>query len=236
MDIRKQNRRRRSGKDDLSRFSQNGSFQLEAAIRADGGRRPTMLLHSCCGPCSTSVIERLSDRFHLTVCFYNPNITNAGEYRRRLETERQFITQYNERVKPEDPVKLIEGPYEPERFLEAVRGLEQEPENGARCAVCFRLRMQKVAEEADRRNFDMFATTLTVSPHKHTPTIHAIGYELEKAIRPVFLDENFKKRDGFRRSTELSAEYGLYRQNFCGCRFSYRPDAVPENPAEEYVE
>lgn len=203
---------------------------------ADGknGGKPTMLLHSCCGPCSTAVIERLVERFDLTVFFYNPNITNEGEYEKRLETQRKFIDEYNAAVMPEGcEVKLVEGEYDPENYLEAVRGLENEPENGDRCTKCFEVRMRRTAEEAEKSGFENFATTLSVSPHKNTQRINNIGYELEKEFAPAFLDESFKKKDGFKRSTELSREYGLYRQNFCGCVFSERPGAGAEDPSRE---
>lgn len=184
--------------------------------------KPSMLLHSCCGPCSTAVIERLADRYDVTVYFYNPNITDSGEYRLRLEAQLQVIEKFNAGRDPEEAVRFVQGPYDPERFFEAVKGLESEPENGARCDVCFRLRMEKTAEEAEKRHFDEFATTLSVSPHKNTDRINAVGYDLEKNVAPVFLDESFKKKDGFRRSVELSKEYGIYRQNYCGCVFSER--------------
>ena len=185
-------------------------------------RRPYMLLHSCCGPCSTAVIERLAERYRVTVYFYNPNITDPEEYGRRLEAQLQVIEKFNRGRDPEDAVRFVEGPYDPERFFDAVKGLESEPENGARCDVCFRLRLEKTAEAAENGQFDEFATTLSVSPHKKTERINAVGYELEKHTAPAFLDESFKKKDGFRRSVELSKEYGIYRQNYCGCVFSQR--------------
>lgn len=184
--------------------------------------KPSLLLHSCCGPCSTAVIERLADRYRLTVHFYNPNITDSQEYERRLIAQRQVIEKFNAGRDTEDAVQLWEGNYDPERFFEAVQGLEEEPENGARCDVCFRLRMEETAKIAEREGFDEFATTLSVSPHKNTGRINAVGYELEKNVSPSFLDESFKKKDGFRRSVELSKEYGIYRQNYCGCVFSRR--------------
>lgn len=202
-------------------------------------KKPSMLLHSCCGPCSTAVIERLIDRYDLTVYFYNPNITNEGEYDKRLDTEKKFIDEYNKYLMEKNgtdsdvTVKLIEGEYDPENYLIAVKGLEEEPENGDRCTKCFEVRMRKTAEEAERLGFENFATTLSVSPHKNTNKINKIGYELEKEFKPAFLDESFKKKDGFKRSTELSREYGLYRQNYCGCIFSERPGAGAEDPSKE---
>lgn len=201
-------------------------------------RKPSMLLHSCCGPCSTSVIERLVDRYELTVYFYNPNITNEGEYEKRFAAERQFIDAYNKRLasdttSEEVRIKLVEGEYDPENYLTAVKGLEDQPENGDRCTTCFEIRMRRTAEEAQRLGYDVFATTLSVSPHKNTERINKIGYELEKEFSVSFLDESFKKKDGFKRSVELSKEYGLYRQNYCGCIFSERPGAGADDPSRE---
>lgn len=200
--------------------------------------KPSMLLHSCCGPCSTSVIERLVDRYELTVYFYNPNITNEGEYEKRFEAERQFIDEYNKKladdtVSEEARIKLMEGKYDPENYLIAVKGLEDQPENGDRCTKCFEVRMRRTAQEAQRLGYDIFATTLSVSPHKNTERINKIGYELEKEFSISFLDESFKKKDGFKRSVELSKEYGLYRQNYCGCIFSERPGAGADDPSRE---
>ena len=190
--------------------------------------RPSILLHSCCGPCSTAVMERLAERYRVTVFFYNPNITDEEEYRRRWEAQKQAVEHFNEGRPEQDRILLREGPYDPETFFEAVRGYETEPENGARCTVCFQLRMERTAEEAEKEGFDEFATTLSVSPHKNTKRINEVGYELEERVKPSFLDESFKKKDGFKRSVELSKEYGIYRQNYCGCVFSLRPECAAE--------
>lgn len=205
------------------------------ANAADGVRekRKSMLLHSCCGPCSTAVIERLLDRYDLTVYFYNPNITNEGEYNKRLEAQKIFIDAYNAELPEDRQVKLVEGPYDPENWLMAVRGLEDEPENGARCTKCFEVRMKQTAEVAEEQGFETFATTLSVSPHKNTKRINDIGYVLEKDFEPEFLDESFKKKDGFKRSTEMSKEYDIYRQSYCGCIFSEWPGHGPEDPSLE---
>lgn len=193
----------------------------------------SIFLHSCCGPCSTAVIERLVQEYRITVFFYNPNITNEGEYHKRFEAERSFIQDFNEAHPDLEPVRLIEGEYDPEEYLKYVRGFEEEPENGARCTKCFAFRMERTAEKAKEQGFDLFTTTLSVSPHKKTQTINEIGYELSDRYHLDFLDESFKKKDGFRRSVELSRQYGLYRQNYCGCRFSERPGAGPEDPSLE---
>ncbi len=184
--------------------------------------RGTILLHSCCGPCSTAVVERLAERYNIIVYFYNPNITDEEEYRRRLDTQKEFIDKYNKVMREERRVRLITGNYAPEEFFDRIKGLEEEPENGARCVKCFELRLEKTAEKAEELGIPVFATTLSVSPHKNAKRINEIGYMLEEKYEPEFLDENFRKKDGFRRSVELSKEYGLYRQNYCGCVFSER--------------
>jgi predicted adenine nucleotide alpha hydrolase (AANH) superfamily ATPase len=181
--------------------------------------KPTLLLHSCCGPCSTAVVERLASDRRITIFFYNPNIAGRDEYERRKAAQLDFIEQYNRYRCASDRLDFIEGAYEPALFEEAVSGLEDEPEGGARCFVCFRLRLEKTAETAALVGFDSFATTLTVSPHKDYETITRIGAELGLRYRVAYISEDFKKRDGYRRSVELSKKYGLYRQSRCGCRF-----------------
>lgn len=184
--------------------------------------KPALLLHSCCGPCSTSVIERLSPDYDLTVFFYNPCITDPEEYEKRKASQIAFIEQYNQRQAGLGKICFIEGEYEPERYLEAVSGYSNEPEGGARCTICFRQRLEKTASMAKCRGFGLFTTTLTVSPHKNYPLIASIGKELAEKYGVQFLDMDFKKKAGFQRSIQLSKEYGLYRQNYCGCEYSKR--------------
>ncbi len=174
----------------------------------------TLLLHICCGPCATAVIERLRDDYDLTGFFYNPNIDPPEEYERRLEACREVCRRMN--------VPLVEGDYDSGRFLETVRGLESEPENGARCPVCFRLRLNETARVAREKGFDLIASTLTIGPMKKAAVINPIGFEEAEAHSLVFLDGDWKKRDGFKRSCELSREFDIYRQHYCGCRFSLR--------------
>lgn len=182
--------------------------------------KPTLLLHSCCGPCSTAVVERLGGNYEITIYFYNPNITDREEYERRKEAQISFIDQYNGRKDTKDRLTFIEGPYDPENFYQACLGFESEKEGGRRCNVCFQLRLEKTAEVASISGFDCFSTTLSVSPHKDFDTISAIGKSLGVKYGLAFLNENFKKKDGYKRSIELSREYHLYRQNYCGCSFS----------------
>ena len=187
-------------------------------------QKRTLLLHSCCGPCCTACIERLLPDYKVTVFFYNPNITERDEYERRREAQIKFLREYNERIPEEDRVEFIEGEYLPEDFFEVCSGFSNEPEGGRRCTECFRLRMERTAHVALKTDHAMFGTTLTVSPHKNYMLISAIGAELQRIYGIEFLDVDFKKKAGFQRSIEMSKEYELYRQNYCGCVYSMRTD------------
>lgn len=183
-------------------------------------QRKKILLHSCCGPCSTSVIERLIYDYDITVLFYNPNITDEEEYKKREETQGTFIDKFN--LNP-DRISKIEYKgygYDPKPFLEGVAGLENEPEGGSRCNICFRIRLEKTAHEAMLGGYDYFTTTLSVSPHKNHEVISKLGNDLSMRCSLSFLPIDFKKKNGYARSIELSKKYGLYRQNYCGCDFS----------------
>lgn len=187
-------------------------------------QKPSLLLHSCCGPCSTAVVERLADEFNITVFFYNPCITDEAEYIRRRDNQKIFLKKFNEDRIGQPQIRFLEGPYQPGSFLKLAEGYEQEPEGGARCELCFRQRLEKTAETAGMAGCDYFGTTLTVSPHKNYRIISAIGRSVALRYGLSFLDRDFKKKDGFKRSIELSKKYGLYRQNYCGCRFSERKE------------
>ena len=171
-----------------------------------------MLLHSCCGPCSTAVIDVLKNDYQLVIFYYNPNIDTDEEYQHRLSEQKRYCRQVG--------VEVEEEGYNPEEFYSRVKGLENEKEGGARCPVCFKLRLERTAEKAKREGFDCFGTTLTVSPHKSAEIINRIGLNVgaEKGIE--FIEGNYKKKDGYKKSIELSKEFGLYRQNYCGCKFS----------------
>ena len=184
------------------------------------GDKPALFLHSCCGPCSTAVIERLYDDNKITVFFYNPNITDAEEYEKRKGAQTDFIQSFNEEHKGETRVGFTEGDYDPESFYSAAEGLEDEPEGGARCEKCFRLRLERTAKAAAEAGADCFTTTLTVSPHKDYTAISAIGNEMAEKYGVPFLDMNFREQGGYQRSIELSKQYGLYRQDHCGCIFA----------------
>ncbi|MFC1692402.1 epoxyqueuosine reductase QueH [Candidatus Latescibacterota bacterium] len=175
---------------------------------------PKLLLHICCGPCATTVIERLSVNYDITGYFFNPNIHPEDEYNRRLEAAHTVADRLG--------VKLIEGLYDPPVFFDAVRGLEDEPENGTRCPVCYRLRLGGTADAALENSFDTIASTLTVGPMKKARIINPIGEEEAKRSGVRFLGDDWKKKDGFKHSCELSGEFGIYRQHYCGCLFSMR--------------
>ena len=188
------------------------------------GRRPTLLLHACCGPCSSYVLEYLSSRFEITVLYYNPNIYPPAEYDRRLN---ELLTFYTKFV-PAQNVKVIQAPYDPEDFYNAVGTREnpelaKEPERGERCRRCYELRLRYTYDYACANNFDYFCTTLSISPFKDADMINEIGEALRQTQGPRWLPSDFKKKNGFKRSLELSAEYNLYRQEYCGCIYSIQP-------------
>ena len=182
-----------------------------------GDAKPAILLHSCCGPCSSSVLELLSKYFDVTVLWYNPNLYPEAEYDKRLETQKQLIDAI-----AEDGVqaKLLVEPWRSEDYFSRIKGLENEPEEGRRCLECFKIRLEETARIASERGFEWFCTTLTVSSRKDAVAINAIGREAEAKYGVKWLPSEFKKREGNHRSIILSEKYGLYRQEYCGCVFS----------------
>jgi predicted adenine nucleotide alpha hydrolase (AANH) superfamily ATPase len=193
-----------------------------AELPEERPRRPALLLHSCCGPCSTAVVERLAQRFWITVYFCNSNIDDEEEYKRRLAAQKQFIDAYNVSESCAEPIAFVCAPYAPEAFLRSVEGLGSSPEGGPRCRICIRDRLEKTAAFAAMNGFEYFTTTLSVSPRKDFEMICGIGREVAVRYGLSFVAEDFKKQNGFKRSIELSAAYCLYRQDYCGCRFSKR--------------
>lgn len=183
------------------------------------GKTPRLFLHSCCAPCSSYVMEYLRTYFFITVFYYNPNITASSEYLHRVEEEKRLIRIYNEEGIG-NPIDILEGEYRPELFWEMAKGLEDCPEGGERCFRCFRLRLEETARQAAARGADYFATTLTISPMKDAQKLNEIGEELAGEYAVRWLPSDFKKRNGYKRSVELSAKYDLYRQDFCGCAYS----------------
>ena len=196
----------------------NYSREMDAVLRGLNGQRPRLLLHACCGPCSSAVLEQLSQYFEITILYYNPNIWPAEEYHRREEELERFVAQAHPLG-----VTVVEDRYDPQEFYDAARGLEDEPERGQRCTAGYRLRMRRAAQYAAEHGFDWFTTTLSISPHKDAVRINQIGQELAAEFGVPHLPSDFKKKNGYLRSLQLSAEYGLYRLDYCCCVFSSRP-------------
>lgn len=202
----------------------NYSKEMERILFNPANKGRHLFLHSCCAPCSSAVLERLRGFFRITVFYYNPNISWKEEYQLRVAEQIRLIEWFNaqEDVTAGEayPIAYVEGDYEPEKFFEAARGLEKEPEGGARCEKCFDLRLRKTVEKAKEVRADFVTTTLTISPLKNVPLLNAIGEGLAVEAGVVWLPSDFKKKNGYKRSVELSAEHELYRQDYCGCVFS----------------
>ena len=203
-------------------MKQNYQKQMDAVVASlPQGERPRLLLQSCCGPCSSYVLEALTPFFRVTVLYYNPNIQPRAEYDLRLENQRKIIAA----LPTPTAVDILECEYDGEKYDAAVKGLESEPEGGARCTVCFRLRLEETAKRAAELGCDWFCTTLTVSPHKDAERLNQIGRALGERYGVPFLPSDFKKREGYKRSIQLSKEYELYRQDYCGCLYSKSEEA-----------
>ncbi len=192
----------------------NYDREMEAEIASLGGRRPTLLLHSCCGPCSSAVLERLRDHFRVTVLYYNPNIEPEEEYLHRRAEQQRLLEVLG------GDTGWMECAYDHEAFDAFAPGMAGEPEGGKRCLACFALRLNRTAEAAKENGFEYFTTTLSVSPHKNAENVNRAGEEAARRFGVRYLYADFKKKNGYLRSLQLSAEYGLYRQNYCGCRYS----------------
>ncbi|MCR4605254.1 MAG: epoxyqueuosine reductase QueH [Eubacterium sp.] len=193
----------------------NYQKELEKLISELDGKK-TLLLHCCCGPCSTYVTEYLHRFFDITIFFYNPNITEEDEYLKRKEE----LMRYYSEVSYGREICFIDADYEPEKFFEVSKGLENEPERGKRCLKCFELRLGATAEVAKNEGFDYFCSSLSISPYKNAEDLMMVGEKMSEKFGVPYLVSDFKKNNGYKRSIELSEEYGLYRQNFCGCIFS----------------
>lgn len=193
----------------------NYQKKLEEIIEDLDGRKK-LLLHACCAPCSSYVLEYLTEYFDISVFYYNPNISPYPEYEKRISELKRLMREMPLSGKTD----FIDGKYDPESFIAVADGLEQLPEGGERCFRCYRLRMEEAAKTALEQGFDYFTTTLSISPHKNAEKINEIGQELEQKYGIRYLYADFKKRDGYKRSIQLSHEYGLYRQNYCGCIYS----------------
>lgn len=176
----------------------------------------TLLLHACCAPCSSAVLERLGSFFKITIIYYNPNITEEKEYLHRLTELKTFI----KKIPTKYPINIIDARYNPKEFFAISKGLEKEKERGKRCFKCYKLRLEETAKVAKENNFDFFTTTLTLSPYKKTDWLNEIGKDLSEKYQTSYLYSDFKKKNGYKRSIELSKEYNLYRQDYCGCIYS----------------
>lgn len=180
--------------------------------------KPKLLLHVCCAPCSSYVLEYLNQYFDITVFYYNPNISSFEEYQKRLKEEERFVKEYPF----ENEIKIVAGDYDNSLFETTIKGLENEKEGGPRCFKCYRLRLEESVKYAKEHGFDYFTTTLTISPYKNSKVLNEIGHELESEYNVKYLYSDFKKKNGYKRSIELSHQYNLYRQDYCGCVYSVR--------------
>ncbi len=194
----------------------NYQKECEEILSSLGGKAPRLLLHACCAPCSSYVLEYLSDYFYITLLYSNPNIHPAEEYEKRLSELKKLVSV----LETKNKVSLIARVYDPAAFYESAKGFENEPEGGARCEKCFELRLEDTAKEAKAGGFDYFATTLTVGPRKNAETINAVGKAMSEKYGVPWLFSEFKKKGGYQRSIELCKTYGIYRQHYCGCHFS----------------
>ena len=194
----------------------NYQLKLESILECNKEKLPTLLLHSCCAPCSSYVLEYLTNHFNITILFYNPNISSQEEYQKRLNELKRLV----EEMPHNNKIEIIEARYEPKEFINIAKGLENLPEGGERCFKCYHLRLQEAAIYAKQNNYDYFTTTLSISPHKNAQKLNEIGEQLEKEYHVNYLYADFKKKGGYQRSIELSKKYDLYRQDFCGCIYS----------------
>lgn len=211
--------------------------ELDQILANEENKGKHLFLHSCCAPCSSYVLEYLRSFFRITVFYYNPNITMEEEYQKRVAEQKRLIVEFNRQAQqggaPDAyPIEVIEGDYAKALFFDSVKGLEHCREGGERCFVCYALRLKETAIQAKQNHADYFTTTLTISPLKDAAKINEIGDALAKEYGVFFLPSDFKKKDGYKRSIELSREYDLYRQNYCGCVFSARPAAIPPTTFE----
>ena len=199
-------------------MAKNYQLKLDKEIESLHGERPELLLHSCCGPCSSYVLEYLTQYYKVTLLWYNPNIWPPEENDKRLHYQRKIINALGLK----EDVSIVIPDYDHDRYLQMVSGLESEPEGGLRCTECFRMRLKEAAEAAERLGIGLYCTTLTVSPHKNAEKINTLGEAIGREHGVRFLPSDFKKRNGYKRSIELSREYDLYRQDYCGCEFAWR--------------
>ncbi|MBE5890527.1 MAG: epoxyqueuosine reductase QueH [Lachnospiraceae bacterium] len=200
----------------MNRINYQSVMEQEIAMLQEQNRVPRLLLHSCCGPCSSFCIKSLSDYFYVTVYYYNPNIYPPEEYALRAKEQERFIKEFPTKY----PVSFVEGRFDPQEFYQCVKGLENLPEGGERCFRCYQLRLEDTVKYAKENKFDYFTTTLSISPLKNAQKLNEIGGELANAYGVPYLFSDFKKKDGYKQSTLIAKEYDMYRQYYCGCIFS----------------
>lgn len=203
-------------------MNRNYSRELDAVLCKPENKGKRLFLHSCCAPCSSYVLEYLRTFFRITVFYYNPNITEEPEYQHRVEEQKRLILAFNTKLGDAYPIQVIEGDYDRQLFFDQVKGLEDCPEGGERCFACYELRLRETGQRAKVHGADYFTTTLTISPLKNASKINEIGEQIAEEMGVAFLPSDFKKKNGYKRSVELSKEYDLYRQDYCGCVFSRR--------------
>lgn len=202
--------------------------ELDGILRSLGGRRARVLLHSCCGPCSSAVLEYLTRYFDVTLLWFNPNLYPEAEFDKRLRTQRELL----EKMGLADTVRILVEPWRSGEYYAATAGLEDEPEGGKRCTACFRLRLEETAKLARQRGFDYFCTTLSLSRYKDALRINALGEELGALYGVEWLPSDFKKEGREQRSVQLARQYGLYQQRYCGCEFSLRSREAHDAPEQ----
>ena len=195
-------------------FQENLEKEIDKIIESK--KTPSLLLHSCCAPCSSYVLEYLSNYFKITILYYNPNISPKEEFIKRCEEQKRLISE----MPLKNKVDFIEGVYDNNRYEELIKGKEQEKEGGSRCHICYNMRLEETAKLAKEKGYDYFTTTLSISPYKNAKVLNEIGETLAKKYGINYLYADFKKKNGYKRSIELSKEYNLYRQNYCGCKYS----------------
>ncbi|MET3616562.1 putative adenine nucleotide alpha hydrolase (AANH) superfamily ATPase [Peptoniphilus olsenii] len=194
----------------------NYNKKMENIINNIDNKKPKLLLHSCCGPCSSAVLEKIKEYFKITVFYYNPNIDSESEYKRRSKEQVELLKDMD----LNDEINIVVEEYIHQEFLEYIRGFEKYPEGGARCFKCYMQRLEQAAKYAKNYNFDYFTTTLSISPHKDSQVLNRIGQFLSVKYDVKYLYSDFKKKNGFKRSVELTKEFNMYRQDYCGCEFS----------------
>ena len=203
----------------MNKVNYDLKFSKEVEKVKSLGGKPKLLMHSCCAPCSTECLRRVVPVFDTHLFFYNPNITMQSEYEKRLEELENYV-----KIVYNNSIKVLKSEYNKEEFLSFIKGYEDEKEGGKRCKLCYLLRLEETAKLAKKLNYNYFTTTLSVSPYKNSNWINEIGFSLQEKYGVLFLPSDFKKSDGYKNSIKLSTEYGLYRQNYCGCEFSKNKD------------